>query len=306
MSEAPRRVWVLNLDAETELATRGPYTRSDHLARILRQQEQALAASLVPEGDLLLTESSRARLEASGEAAGLEGVAWCPTPSARRALEAVGARPPVGAEPSDLAIVNQRPFATEVRRTLGEQALEKDTALTLEDAQSLLARPAELGWLVRRTFGAAGRGRRRIAAGRPSPEELAWLRASLREGPLTLEPWVEVVTEFTRSGYVTTSGLVVLAPPTLQRTTAEGSWVASELAEAGAVSTSHDDALQSALEAAGRALAAAGHRGAFGIDAFLHRWNGAVELNPLSEINARYTMDWALSFAERERPDLLP
>ena len=188
MSEASRRVWVLNLDAETELATRGPYTRSAHLARILRRQEQALATSLVPEGDLLLTEDNRAQLEASGEAAGLEGVAWCPTPSARRALETVGARPPAGAEASSLAAVNQRPFATEVRRSLGAHALEKNTALTLEDALTLLARPAELGWLVRRTFGAAGRGRRRIAAGRPSPEELAWLRASLREGPLTLEP----------------------------------------------------------------------------------------------------------------------
>ena len=306
MSEAPRRVWVLNLDAETELATRGPYTRSAHLARILRRQEQALAASLVPEGDLLLTESNHARLEASGEAAGLEGVAWCPTPSARRALEAVGACPPGGAEAASLATVNQRPFATEVRRSLGEHALEKDTALTLEDALTLLARPAELGWLVRRTFGAAGRGRRRIAAGQPAPDELSWLQASLREGPLTVEPWVEVVTEFTRSGYVTDTGLVVLAPPTLQRTTAEGAWVASELAEADAVTAAHDEALQEALEAAGRALAEAGHHGAFGIDAFLHRWKGSVELNPLSEINARYTMDWALSFGQRARPDLQP
>ena len=64
--------------------------------------------------------------------------------------------------------------------------------------------------------------------------------------------------------------------------------------------------LQEALEAAGRALAEAGHHGAFGIDAFLHRWKGSVELNPLSEINARYTMDWALSFGQRARPDLRP
>ena len=57
-------------------------------------------------------------------------------------------------------------------------------------------------------------------------------------------------------------------------------------------------------ELAAPAVIRGSHEGAFGIDAFLHRWKGSVELNPLSEINARYTMDWALSFGQRARPDL--
>ncbi|MDA0947010.1 MAG: hypothetical protein O2799_00740, partial [Planctomycetota bacterium] len=69
-----------------------------------------------------------------------------------------------------------------MRGGLGELALSKVTAHSLDEVLESLARPAELGWLVRRTFGAAGRGRRRIAAGRPSALEQAWLEASLREG----------------------------------------------------------------------------------------------------------------------------
>ncbi len=304
MSASGRRVWVLNLDAETELATRGPYTRSNHLTRILRAQEQKLAESLVPAGDLVLSPDRLEELRRSGEARGLQGVAWSPTHSALGALETVGALAPAGTPSlARLAEVNRRPFATGVREALGELALSKATAHSLDEALEHLARPAELGWLVRRTFGAAGRGRRRIEAGRPSVEERAWLEASLREGPLTLEPWVEVVTEFTRSGFVHASGRVQLAAPTLQRTTREGAWLASELAAVDGLRREHDDALQCALEAAGQALSVAGYSGAFGIDAFLHRWRGALELNPMSEINARYTMDWALGFGD-QRPDL--
>lgn len=304
MSGARRRVWVLNLDAETELATRGPYTRSNHLARILRAQEQQLAASLVPAGDLVLSQDGLADLRRSGEARGLQGVAWSPTPAALRSLAAVGALvPEAPPSPARLAEVNQRPFATRVREGLGELALSKATVRTMDEALEHLTRPADLGWLVRRTFGAAGRGRRRIAAGPPGPEDRAWIEASLREGPLTLEPWVEVVMEFTRSGFVHADGRVQLAAPTLQRTTREGAWLASELAAPDGLQRAHDDALQRALEAAGQALSAAGYSGAFGIDAFLHRWRGSLELNPMSEINARYTMDWALGFGDR-RPDL--
>lgn len=56
------------------------------------------------------------------------------------------------------------------------------------------------------------------------------------------------------------------------------------------------------MEIVGRALAAQGYFGAFGVDAYRHRLldgSGRTALNPLSEINARYTMDWALAMGER-------
>ena len=88
--------------------------------------------------------------------------------------------------------------------------------------------------------------------------------------------------------------------PTFQTTTASGAWTRTEAAERGAVSGTDDERLGEAAEEAGRALAAAGYRGPFGIDAFRHRIGGPGSrevLNPLSEINARYTMDWTTGMA---------
>ncbi|MDF1800175.1 MAG: hypothetical protein P1V81_13430 [Planctomycetota bacterium] len=177
-------------------------------------------------------------------------------------------------------------------------AFAKHVALDLEATLECLAAPAPLGWLVRRTFGAAGRGRRRLKSGRPTAAELAWLVASLAKGPLVIEPWVEVTTEFTRSGLVREDGSVDLSAPCFQETTATGAWSRTERAGAGEVTRADDEELSRAVEAAGLALASAGYHGPFGIDAFRYRdptAPGRTILNPMSEINARYTMDWALA-----------
>jgi hypothetical protein len=63
-------------------------------------------------------------------------------------------------------------------------------------------------------------------------------------------------------------------------------------AERGAVRHDDDRRLEEAVAAAGAALARAGYFGPFGIDAFRHRGREGEVLNPLSEINARFTMDW--------------
>src|SRR5262249_14108945 len=204
-------------------------------------------------------------------------------------LAAAGARVAATPPPAVLRAVNARPFAAEVRAPLQGASFAKHVVGTLEDALARLAFPAEDGWLVRRTFGAAGRGRRRIAAGKPAADELAWLVASLRRGALVIEPWVRVTREYTRSAWVTPRGEVVLSPACFQETTREGAWTRTEQAERGAVSNADDTRLAEAVERAGAALARAGYFGPFGIDAFRHRGEHGEVLNPLSEINARFT-----------------
>ena len=154
---------------------------------------------------------------------------------------------------------------------------------------------------MRRNFGAAGRGRRRLHAGRPTPNELAWIRASLRRGPLVVEPWVRVTREYTRSGRVSEDGDVTLSAPCFQETTASGAWTRTTLAERGAVSGTDDARLEEAAACAGAALARVGYHGPFGVDAFRYRTapGAPTRLNPLSEINARFTMDWATAMATR-------
>jgi hypothetical protein len=152
---------------------------------------------------------------------------------------------------------------------------------------------------VRRTFGAAGRGRRRIAAGLPSAADHAWIAASLRRGPLVIEPWVRITREYTRSAWVTQAGEVVISQPCFQETTREGAWVRTAAAERGSVARGDEERLEAAVAAAGTALAVAGYFGPFGIDAFRHQSPHGEALNPLSEINARFTMDWLTGMGAR-------
>ena len=290
MSREPR-AWVLNLDAEHELEARGRYQPTQHLRAIVARERKRLFGTLVGPEDVVL--------EADGplpeRARGLPGVAWSPTPSALATLARAGTRVLPAPSLEVLRAVNARPFAAVVREPLQRASFEKHVVLELESALARLARPAPNGWLVRRCFGAAGRGRRRIAVGKPSAAELTWLEASLRLGPLVCEPWVEVTREYTRSAWVERSGAVTISAPCLQQTTRAGAWTGTELAQAGEVAHEDDAQLEAAVAAAGNALAHAGYFGPFGIDAYRHRaldGSAGTVLNPLSEINARYTMDW--------------
>ena len=304
MNRAPR-AWVLNLDAESELAAPRRYAPTRHLREIVERERAKLVATLLAPGDVLVTdEGLRGDPTLAERVADLEGVAWSPTPTALALLARAGARVPGTPSLEVLRTVNARPFAAAVREPFARSSFAKQVVTTREAALAQLALPAELGWLVRRTFGAAGRGRRRIHAGKPDAGELAWLDASLALGPLVIEPWVQVTTEFTRSGWVGADGVVTISRPCFQRTTEQGAWIATERAPVGEVAGEDDRALAGAFEAAGRALAGAGYVGPFGIDAYRHRRTdgrpGTV-LNPLSEINARFTMDWALALSPTEQ-----
>jgi len=286
------RAWVLNLDAEHELEACGRYQPTQHVLEIVARERKRLLGSLVGPDDVVLgiDDPERAR--------GLPGVAWSPTPRALAALAAAGARPVAAPSVEVLRTVNARPFAALVREPLQRASFAKHVVATLDAVLAQLSQPAPLGWLVRRTFGAAGRGRRRIASGKPSEAERSWIEASLRLGPLVVEPWVEVTREYTRSAFVDEQGRVKISAPCLQQTTREGAWTGTELAAAGDVAREDDMELERAVAEAGAALARAGYFGPFGIDAYRHRaHDGSARtlLNPLSEINARYTMDWALA-----------
>ena len=92
--------------------------------------------------------------------------------------------------------------------------------------------------------------------------------------------------------------------PTVQRTDATGSWRASLPAIAGTLAADEERALLEAAETTAAALHEVGYFGPFGVDAF--RWrdvNRAARWNPRGEVNARYSMGWAVGMGEK-RPDL--
>lgn len=297
----PPIAWVLNLDAEHELEVGTHYAPTRHLREIVARESRRLLGSLVGPGDVVVTEETvrAAGRRAREIARGLVGLAWSPTPRALALLEAAGAQIPRGPSLDTLRQVNARPFAAGVRSQQVDGSFDKWVATHRDEALRLLARAAPDGWLVRRTFGAAGRGRRRIAAGRPSQAELQWLDASLKRGPLVIEPWVKVLVEYTRSGWVSPEGEVYVSPPCFQETTAAGAWTRTETAGRHEVARDDDEQLGAMVQRVGEALAREGYAGPFGIDAFRHAHLGKAGsvLNPLSEINARFTMDWRESMA---------
>ncbi|HED64728.1 MAG TPA: hypothetical protein ENJ09_04135 [Planctomycetes bacterium] len=295
--------WVLNLDAEHELEAGRGWRPTTHLERIVRRERRRLFGNLVAPGDVVLGEGD------DGAARGMVGLAWSPTRSAIARLEAAGTRIAGAVDEETLARVNARPFAMALRAALladddGAPSFTKHLATDIEGALARIADPgreAPDGWLVRRTFGAAGRGRRRIGPREVSDADRAWLAASLRRGPLVLEPFVRVTREFTRSGWVREDGSVHVSQPCYQATDRSGAWLETAEARDG-ITREEDRRLGEAVAAAGAALASAGYRGPFGIDAFRHedpRGGSGERLNPLSEINARFTMDWALAMPSR-------
>ncbi|MFT4710482.1 MAG: hypothetical protein ACI8Q9_001610 [Planctomycetota bacterium] len=359
------KVWVLNLDAEQELSTRGSYTAPSALKRIVARQRLPLLGSLVAPGDYVVLDDLEAGKGAPPQAAGtsegereragapsgakpgrvlrldpgldaeralasetlaaqdaaslarhlqpvldtgvlrnLPGHAWSPTPNALGLLRRFGAVVAPAPGLDILRQVNARSFAAQLHAQLALDpgTLTKHVASSLGEALAALGQPAPLGWLVRRSFGAAGRGRMRIASldsHRLTAAEQSWLVASLAIGPLVLEPWVEVTQEFTRSAWLGTDGSVSISAPCLQGTNDAGAWSGSRRISTTEVARADDDALGAAMESAGRALHQAGYSGPFGIDAFRHRTGpGATALNPMSEINARFTMDWTCAMGE--------
>src|SRR4051812_13097270 len=102
---AVSRAWVLNLDAEEELARPAGYSPSRAvLARCL-----ALSESLRPllgPGDLVIAQNAPPSLQGGNYV----GRAWCPTPRALQTLSRAGVRPPPAPGVEVLRKVNHRAF----------------------------------------------------------------------------------------------------------------------------------------------------------------------------------------------------
>jgi len=293
---ARARAWVLNFDAEDELARGAGHTPSRAVLARFAALADRVGALLAP-GDVIVDPLTTIAL-APGT---FSGRAWCPTPGARQALERAGAVVPAAPALAVLRSVNHRRFcATLVQALPGARYVD-----TLDDVVATVNAPSRSGtWLLKRPFGFAGRGRKRLRAGAIEPADRAWIDASLATGDgLQIEPWVELDADVGLHGFLAPSGALALGAPTVQRTDATGAWIASLRAAPGELAKDEERALFEAAETTARALHDAGYFGPFGIDAF--RWrdvDGARRWNSRSEINARYSMGWAVGMGEN-RPD---
>jgi len=281
-----RYAWVLNLDAELELAHGAGYTPTASVARATAAFAERLRGALVGEDDLVVDERSR-----EGEARGLVGRAFCPTPRAIALLVRAGAQPEPHPPLDVLRRVASRAFSASLGPTMPKAAF----VTRVDDARAMLrGDPAPgSGWRVKRAYGMAGRGHRVVHAS-PRDADVAFLSSWMAEGGAQIEPNVRVVDEHALHGLVSRDGSVRLGALTRQRTDASGAWIATELALDAPRALG--EALAREAELAGRALADAGYFGPFGVDAFTWDDGGRVVLRARSEINARYSMGFSVGF----------
>jgi len=145
------RAWVLNLDAEHELAAAGRFTPSAHLRALVRRERRRLLGNLVRPGDVVLDAAELEEERSPRRAAGLAGLAWSPTPNALRVLARAGARVPDAPPIAVLRAVNARPFAATVRAGLEHRAFAKPVATAAEAFEVALEDPV-LGRRLTHTY----------------------------------------------------------------------------------------------------------------------------------------------------------
>lgn len=289
--------WVLNLDAEDELARGGAHTPTDVMTARIEGLLPRLRG-LVRAGDHVVWPGDEAVER------GLWGRAWCLTRWARTKLEQAGMQVPPAPDPAVLRRVNHRRFAHE----LGQALPTAGWAATMEQLHAFISNDAlgevsvERCWLIKRPLGYAGRGRRKLQPATLTAADQAWLDASFREGDgVQVEPLVSRELDCGLHGWLAEDGRCTFGQPTLQRLDATGAWQSTELAP-----PLTDAELASLTHEAGRtaaALHAEGYFGPFGLDAF--RWrapDGRLHFQPRSEVNARYSMGWAVGMGDFRPP----
>lgn len=291
-------VWVLNLDADLELAAGRSYAPSRGVRAAMAAHRARLAQTLVRAGEGVWDEEKDEpqRFARDGTA---RGRAFCPTPRAIALMHRAGLEPEPHPSFEVLRHVNGRAFCASLGPTLEGARF----VTTLEDATRVLSAPPPIGrqWRAKRAFGMAGRAQRPIAPGALSDADVAYLRASIeREGGIQLEPEVDLVRELALHGMLSPTGALRVGRLVEQRCDATGQWLESRpLGSSSALQASRHASLHASLHAeaerVGHALHAAGYFGPFGIDAFEYRAGPEVHLNPRSEINARYSMGYPAS-----------
>ena len=283
-----RHAWVLNLDANEELAGR-PDKSHRASVRVRIAERVAELVLLVGDGVIL-------GVGLDSEARGLEGRAFCPTERARFALGEAGAVVPEAPPMDVLARANHRRFSAELGQGL-EGGVFVTTLSGLEEA---FATRAGLEWVMKHPFGYVGR--MRLCTRELDARTRDFAQRCIGEaGGLQLEPWVERVADFALHGFVDSVGRATLGEPTRQVCDARGGWQGTSRAH------DLDDAEVRALLDEGARVAAGltalGYFGPFGVDGFRYLVDGQTRLNLRCEVNARYTMGWAIGMGSK-RPDL--
>jgi hypothetical protein len=186
--------------------------------------------------------------------------------------------------------VNHRLFAHQAGGGLVGQRYFTERA-PLED----LLRRAERPWLLKRPLAFAGRGQQRFY-GPISDKQWSWLDVSLAQDGLIVEPLVTPTLEVSLHGFLWQTGRSELGRVCVQQVSDRGVFRGVRLALADELDAAESASLFERAESVAGLLHDAGYFGPFGIDAYRYRLADTHAFCALSEINARYTMGFAIGF----------
>lgn len=155
-------------------------------------------------------------------------------------------------------------------------------------------------WVLKAAWSAAGRQRIVVGAGGPSIAQRRWMRtAFMRRDGLLFEPWMPRRADVGCVAMVDASGVRILGAhgqsnDALGRFQGLTLWPECRLPTQlprRLLSLSDATLLEAVVLAAGRALAAEGYAGPFGVDAWTYvDADGQERFHPLGEVNVRCTM----------------
>ncbi|MEE2887956.1 MAG: hypothetical protein VX951_11065, partial [Planctomycetota bacterium] len=199
-----------------------------------------------------------------------------------------------------LQTVNHRNFLVELTEGLPDSIF----ATTMDQLTEHLrcCPPPPGGWLLKRAFGFSGRWRRQITdLGDVATRR--WCEASMCDygGGLQVEPFVPILAEFTLHGLLQADGSVLRGEPTRLYSDQRGAWIDNQ-ALSEDLSVSERDSFELAFSTTTDALHKSGYSGPFGIDGF--RWQdieGKPRWQPLSDLNARFTMGYFVGMHQHHR-----
>lgn len=287
---ATRIAWLLNLDADDELADPRHYRPSAAVERRIAELRDQLVRLLDPSDRVIGVDADCAQLGFA--------LAFCPTPSALARIAAAGLAVPPAPPLSVLARVNGRGFCAELGQTL-PSARYVQSWQELEQVLTL-GQPGRV-WLLKRGFSFAGRERRQVRGAELDVPTLGFVRRTFAKGQgLQVEPLLPRTADFAQHGYVFRGGQAVFGAPSSQTCDARGAWRGSREVGPGELDDRERSTLQHHLEQTAEALAQAGYFGPFGIDAFryLDPVLGAG-FQPRCEVNARFSMGYPRALLEQ-------
>lgn len=286
-------VWILNLDAEFEMAQPQAYAPSAAELRGLELGMQKAVRCFPASTRFASLDEVRAGLHK-----GAQVRAWCPTPRVHEACERGGVELEDACEYEVIRAVNDRAFRSSLPDEFPGGGFFERGSTAVEDVQGKLRSEAR-NWLLKRAFGVAGRGQRRVRWSDMQAADAAWIEASFRTGGLQVEPLVSITAEFSLHGRIERDGQIHFGMPCVAENDGTGHFSSAHVAVAAELLPNERNQLIASGRRVAEALIERGYFGPFGIDAF--RWldeDGLPQFRSLSEINARYTLGWAVGMQD--------